>query len=214
VSQEETNETTNQEQSSEPSEQTEQTNREAQQSQALPEQDGDVEASTNGNNTGEEQEIAEGVNLMQELIAAQKQAQEYMDGWQRARAEFANYKKRVERDLQDRHQQGGADMLEHFLSIIDDFDRAMHNIPDDLREQHGAWLEGVEMIQRNFQKKLDDLNVTVIDPVGEPFDPNLHEAIGTDDDSDADSGTVTQTLQKGYLYGDRVLRPALVRVAS
>jgi molecular chaperone GrpE len=103
-------------------------------------------------------------------------------------------------------------VLTDLLPVVDDFERAMANLPEDTADQ--PWLEGVQLIQRKFQKLLDDYDVVVLDPAGEPFDPNLHQAIGTDDDSDADSGTVTETLQKGYMSGDRVLRPALVKVAS
>lgn len=139
------------------------------------------------------------------------QSQEYLDGWQRARAEFANYKKRVERDLKDNYQSATSDVLKSLLPIMDDFDRAMINVPEDL--QGHPWVSGIEMIHRKMSKVLDDFGATVIDPVGEEFDPNLHEAIGQDADSDMDSGHVTVTMQKGYMVGDRVLRPALVRVA-
>lgn len=139
------------------------------------------------------------------------QSQEYLDGWQRARAEFANYKKRVERDLKDNYQNATGDVLKSLLPVMDDFDRATINVPDDLLGH--PWVSGIEMIHRKMSKVLDDFGATVIDPVGEEFDPNLHEAIGQDADSDMDSGHVTVTMQKGYMVGDRVLRPALVRVA-
>lgn len=139
------------------------------------------------------------------------QSQEYLDGWQRARAEFANYKKRVERDLKDNYQNATGDVLKSLLPVMDDFDRATINVPEDLLGH--PWVSGIEMIHRKMSKVLDDFGATVIDPVGEEFDPNLHEAIGQDADSDMDSGHVTVTMQKGYMVGDRVLRPALVRVA-
>ncbi len=139
------------------------------------------------------------------------QSQEYLDGWQRARAEFANYKKRVERDLKDNYQNATGDVLKSLLPVMDDFDRATINVPEDLLGH--PWVSGIEMIHRKMGKVLDDFGATVIDPVGEEFDPNLHEAIGQDADSDMDSGHVTVTMQKGYMVGDRVLRPALVRVA-
>ena len=153
-----------------------------------------------------------GVNLMAELIAAQKAAKENMDGWQRARADFANYKKRVERDLQNSQQNATLELVTALLPIIDDFDRAMSNLPDDLKTH--SWLDGVVLIQRKFKKLLDDNEIIIIDPVGEEFDPNQHAAIGTDSDSDMASGHVTVTLQKGYRYGERVLRPAMVRIAQ
>lgn len=156
--------------------------------------------------------IPEGTNLMQALIEAQTEAQTNKDGWQRARAEFANYKKRVEREKTDMFQRASLDTLRALLPIIDDFDRAFDNVPDEISDN--PWLGGISMIQRKFDNVLEQYNIEVIDPVGEVFDPNYHEAIGTDDSDDVESGHVTVTLQKGYKAGEQILRPALVRVAS
>lgn len=147
-----------------------------------------------------------------QVAVAQAKAQEYLEGWQRERAEFTNYKKRAERDIRDSRQKGVLDTLIQFLPIIDDFERAMANLPFELTEH--SWLNGVSLIQKKFQKLLDDNEIALIDPVGQPFDPSRHEAIGVDDVSEVESGHVTVTLQKGYIAGDRVLRPALVRVAG
>ncbi len=142
----------------------------------------------------------------------QARAKDYLEGWQRARAEFANYKKRIESQLNESYQNASADTLKSLLPIIDDFDRAIANIPPDL-ENH-AWVTGTSMIQRKLVKVLDDFGVTPIDPVGQPFDPTFHEAVGVDESSNAPSGTVTATLAKGYKAGERILRPAMVRVAK
>jgi molecular chaperone GrpE len=88
----------------------------------------------------------------------------------------------------------------------------MANVPQEW--QGNLWISGVEMIQRKLNRILDDFGVTSIDPTGETFDPALHEAIGTDTDTEVPSGHVTVTMQKGYKVGERVLRPALVRVAG
>ncbi|MCC6804178.1 MAG: nucleotide exchange factor GrpE [Anaerolineae bacterium] len=165
---------------------------------------------------GETQAAAAGEQVTpvtQEMYAAaQTQAQEYLEGWQRARAEFANYKKRVEREMKDSHSSAAGSVLKDVLPVIDDFERAMSSVPEPL--QGDPWVGGVGMILRKLHKVLEDYNVTVIDPTGEPFDPNRHEAIGMDDSSDVETGHVTVTVQKGYVLGDRVLRPALVRVAN
>jgi molecular chaperone GrpE len=155
----------------------------------------------------------EGQNVTQaEYDAVQTQAQEYLEGWQRARADFANYKKRVDRDLKDSQSNATGSVLRNILPAIDDFERAMNHIPEGLQDD--PWVKGIGMILRKLNKVLEDYNVTVIDPTGEAFDPNRHEAIGTDDSDAVPSGHVTVTMQKGYLLGDRVLRPALVRVAK
>jgi molecular chaperone GrpE len=170
--------------------------------------------------TAEETEAADasseeqGQVVTQAMVdAAQAKAQEYLDGWQRARAEFANYKKRVEREIKDSQSSAAGSVLKDIVPVIDDFERAMANVPDELKEN--AWIGGVGMILRKLNKILEDYNVTVIDPTGEVFDPNLHEAIGMDEATEKiAAGHVTATVQKGYLLGDRVLRPALVRVAQ
>jgi molecular chaperone GrpE len=144
--------------------------------------------------------------------AVQTQAQEYLEGWQRNRAEFANYKKRVEREMKDSQNNGAGTVLKDILPVIDDFERAMSHVPESLQDD--SWVGGVGMILRKLNKVLDNYGVTVLDPTGEPFDPNRHEAIGTDDSDDVATGHVTATMQKGYVLGDRVLRPALVRVAK
>lgn len=144
--------------------------------------------------------------------AVQVQAAEYLDGWKRARAEFDNYKKRVEREMKDTRTYASADVLKAVIPVIDDFERAMQNVPEDI--ENNPWVNGVGMMLRKLHKLLEDQNVSIIDPTGEPFDPHFHEAVGMDDSSDAESGTVTVTMQKGYVLGERVLRPALVRVAQ
>ena len=88
----------------------------------------------------------------------------------------------------------------------------MENVPEGLADN--PWLNGVSLIQGKFQKLLDTNDITVIDPVGEPFDPNHHQAISKDDSDEYESDHVIQTLQKGYISGKTLLRPAMVRVAN
>jgi molecular chaperone GrpE len=105
------------------------------------------------------------------------------------------------------------DILGKFLPVVDDFERAVGAIPEDEREKD--WVAGIGLILRKLQTLLEEEGVQRIDPLGEDFDPNFHEAIGADEPSDEfASGQVTVVLQKGYLKGDRVLRPAIVRVAN
>lgn len=151
-------------------------------------------------------------DLHAELEEVIKQSAANKEGWQRARAEFANYKKRAEREKQEGLKRGALDALTKLLPIFDDFERAMENVPEEMAEN--PWVSGTSLILRKYEKILDEYDVVIIDPVGELFDPRMHEAIGMDDSGDVESGHVTMTLQKGYMSGDRVLRPALVRVAS
>ena len=157
-------------------------------------------------------DLPEDANLLQMLIEAQKEAKTNEDGWQRARAEFANYKKRTAKEQRSAFQRGQLDALSSLLTIIDDFDRAFASVPEAISED--PWISGVSMIQRKFATLLEQYEVEAIDPTGGPFDPNLHQAIGAEDSDEVESGHVISTLQKGYRAGEQVLRLALVKVAN
>lgn len=146
------------------------------------------------------------------ITALREEAEKNRAGWQRALADFQNYKRRTERELADSRQRAALDTLTSVLPVIDDFERALDNVPEDL--QGHSWMNGVELILNKLAKLLEEHNVDVIDPVGEAFDPNRHEAIGMEHSDEIESGHVTTTLQKGYESNGRILRPALVRVAS
>ncbi|MBN2305285.1 MAG: nucleotide exchange factor GrpE [Anaerolineae bacterium] len=150
-------------------------------------------------------------DLMAQLEQAQAKADEYLDSLQRERATFQNYKKRIEREREDQRQAITGGLLLKLLPTLDDFHRAMAAVPADQRDQ---WFEGVALIQRKLERFLEDAGVTEIEAEGQPFDPKFHEAISVDADSEAESGTITQVLQRGYKHGERVLRPAMVRVAE
>lgn len=146
-----------------------------------------------------------------QLAAVEAQAAEYLDSLQRERATFMNYKKRVERERAEQRRLIEGDLLLRLLPVLDDFYRAMDAVPES--EQDG-WYSGVALILKKLERYLADVGVTEIDALGTPFNPQYHEAIGVDTGSDAPSDTVTMVLQRGYMHGDRVLRPALVRVAE
>ena len=154
--------------------------------------------------------------LQQELEQSKTKATEYLDGWQRARAEFANYKRRVEKEQSEAHQYAAARVIGRFLDAIDDFDRAMADRP---AEEAGAealsrWAAGVGLIQRKLQNMLESENVERIPAEGQAFDPNLHEAVTHEDSDQHEAGTVIGVVRQGYRIGDREIRPALVRVAK
>lgn len=146
------------------------------------------------------------------MAAVRAEAAKNMEGWQRTLAEFQNYKRRVEREQRDVRRRAALDTITKILPIIDDFERAMNNVPEEL-EDH-SWASGVALIQNKFKKLLEEYDVEPIDPVGEVFDPNLHQAVSRDDSDEVDSEHVIETLQKGYISGDVLLRPALVRIAN
>ena len=150
--------------------------------------------------------------LKSQLEAASAKAAEYLDGWQRARAEFANYKKRVERDNADLSQTLNAEVLARFLPVLDDFDLAMKNAPAD--GDGAQWAAGIALVHKKFNILLENNNIKRIEAEGQPFDPNLHDAVVHEDSPSHDSGKVIEVLRQGYKLGERVLRPALVKVAK
>jgi len=156
-------------------------------------------------------ESADGMNLMAALIEAQAKSKEYLDSWQRERAEFANYRRRVDRERDEVYQTATIDTLKKLLPVIDDFDRALTSVPAEKANEDLA--KGVTLIHRKMLSLLDVAGVKLINPVGEAFDPKAHEAIGHDESDTVETGHVSTVLQKGYMYGDKVIRPAIVRVA-
>jgi molecular chaperone GrpE len=171
----------------------------------------EIEASSAETFTVEAPSINEVEELKKELNEARIKADQYLDGWQRAAAEFSNYKKRVDRDQSQAYLVNKGNIIKRFLEIIDDIDRALKTKPHS--GEGAAWGEGIELIQRKFLGILDAEGVKTIQVEGQFFDPNYHEAITQEDSPDHQSGQIIGLVKQGYILGDRVLRPALVRVA-
>ena len=150
--------------------------------------------------------------LEEQLAAAQAEAAKNLDGWMRTQAEFANARKRMEKQRAETYQNASADVVTKLLPVLDDFERALDNVPAEISEN--SWLEGIYLVQRKLMGILDGLNVKLIEAVGQPFDPIFHEAIMQEPSDEYESGTVSKELQKGYQVGDRVIRPSLVYVAE
>jgi molecular chaperone GrpE len=150
--------------------------------------------------------------LKEELESSRKQSEEYLDGWQRTQAEFLNYKKRIDRDHVQRQHDATGNVIKKFLVVSDDLERALKNSP---KEGDGAnWAEGIELIYRKLETILSNEGITALNPEGQIFDPKFHEAISQEDSPNHESGQIIEVIQQGYLLGERVLRPATVRVAS
>jgi molecular chaperone GrpE len=147
-----------------------------------------------------------------ELAAAREEARKNYDGWQRALADFNNYKRRVERERVEAFDNAIADVVKDLIPVIDDFERSLENVPQEL--QGNAWVEGTTAIRRKLSKLLERYEITQMDPVGEPFNPDRHQGLGIDENATVPSGHVSATLQKGYVKGDKLIRPALVKVAQ
>lgn len=155
---------------------------------------------------------AQEVTLLKDKLAeAQVKLDEYRDQSLRAMADFQNLRRRMEREQVAANQSATANVIRRYLEIFDDMERALKHAPKD--EEAKQWVEGVELAYRKFLNYLEAEGVTMIQAEGMPFDPNQHEAISQEDSPDHESGTVIGVVQQGYRLGDRVLRPARVRVA-
>ena len=147
--------------------------------------------------------------LESQLAEARSQAAEYKDGWQRSVAEFQNYRRRMEAEKAETYQTAVGSIIKRYLPILDDMERAMQVRPPDL-----AWANGVELICRKLQSTLEAEGLKRIEAEGQKFDPNFHEAIGQEPAEGVESGTVIGIVRNGYMLGERVIRPAMVRVAQ
>jgi molecular chaperone GrpE len=169
----------------------------------LPEQEADATPEA------EEQAAFALADLEKQLAEAQAQAAEYKDGWQRSVAEFQNYRRRVEAEKAETYQNAVGGIIKRYLPVLDDMERAMGSRPADL-----AWADGVELICRKLQSILEAEGLKRIQAEGQKFDPNFHEAIVQEPADGVESGTVIGVVRNGYMLGDRIIRPAMVRVAQ
>jgi len=150
--------------------------------------------------------------LRQELDAARAHEAEYLDGWQRARAELSNARKRFQREQEMAYSNATGQVLVRLLPILDDFERALSTLPANLAGL--TWVEGIGLVYRKLQLVLEGEGVSAIPAVGQPFDPTAHEAVTHEPSDSVPEGHVIGEVQKGFRLGERVLRPALVRVSS
>ncbi len=151
-------------------------------------------------------ELAE---LQARLAAADQQAAEYRDQWLRAVADFKNLKRRTDSERAELMKGASVGLLMKLLPIVDDFERAVENIPPEIAES--AWWGGTQLIQSKLRMLLESEGVTAMEVLGQDFDPNFHDAVMYEE-AEGQDGKVIAELQKGYMLRDRVLRPATVKV--
>jgi molecular chaperone GrpE len=144
-----------------------------------------------------------------QLDEAREQAQSYLASWQRAAADFQNYKRRVEQERGDLSRLASAALIINLLPLVDDLERALENV--DARLAGLTWVDGIRLIYRKFQALLEMNGVSEIEADGQVFDPTVHEAVMFGEGED---GKVISVVQKGYKLGDRVIRPAMVVVGQ
>lgn len=140
----------------------------------------------------------------------QKEANEMRELAQRKQAEFENYRKRMERERLDLSRYAGADVVKEVLPVLDNLERALRASGDASEEQ---LRDGVAIIHRQLAEILTRLGLTEVESQGKLFDPHIHEAVSQQVTGEHPAGTVLEVFQKGYLFKDRLLRPAMVSVA-
>lgn len=150
-----------------------------------------------------------GKSLEEQLAEEREKAQSYYASWQRAAADYQNLKRRVEQEREELSRLANAAIIINFLPLVDDLERALANV--DARLAGLTWLDGIRLIYRKFQALLEMSGVTEIAADGETFDPKVHEAVMF---GEGEEGKVIGVVQKGYMLGGRVLRPAMVIVGK
>ena len=148
--------------------------------------------------------------LQSELEKTRAQCDEYLDLAQRKQAEFANYRRRTEGVRQEAFDDGRRDAIDKLLPIIDNLERAL----SAAGESEGGLKAGVEMVLRQTKETFAKMGVEEIDPMGQPFDAELHNAVMQGSEEEGEPGTVCMVLQKGYKLGNRVIRHAMVKVVA
>jgi molecular chaperone GrpE len=146
-----------------------------------------------------------------ELTDLQRERDDYYDRWMRKTAEFDNYRRRVDRERREQADATVVDLLQELLLVVDDFDRAL-TMDGDTRDD--AYRKGVELIHGKLHDLLRKQGLKPIDALGADFDPNIHQAVVHEESPEHREGEVIGELRKGYMMNDRLLRPAMVKVAK
>jgi len=164
-----------------------------------------------GDGPGGQVQVSDKDDLEAKIAALEKDKKENWDRYLRTAADLENLRKRQKRELDDVRLESKGRVLKEMLPVVDNLERAIEHAT--VQAGTNPIIEGVQLVLRQFLTAFERLDVTPVEAAGQPFDPNLHEAI-SQQETDAPPGTVVQVLQRGYKSGDRLLRPALVVVAK
>lgn len=169
----------------------------------------EAEAAADPSEERPDEEVAEEADP---LALAQQEAEDYKDRWLRLAAEFDNYKKRVARDYETVVSSAAEGLIRELLPTLDAVGRALDHIDDGDADSEG-YQEGVKMIMEQFPKVLEARGLKEIEALGQPFDPHVHEALMQMPSESHSPGTVSEVVERGYMLGDKVLRPSKVVVS-
>ncbi len=157
-------------------------------------------------------EKADITELKKEIQDCQKLRDEYLAGWQRAKADFVNYKREEEERSKSTRNYTEQNCILNMLAVYENLEKAKEHIPSKLKENE--WIQGILQIENQFKGILESYGLREIEAMGEQFDPNFHEAIEEIEKDEVEPGTVVEVIQKGYLVNNQLLRPAKVKVAK
>jgi len=143
------------------------------------------------------------------LAEEKARAENYLANWQRAQADFINYKKRTEQEKGELSQFVKANVIYSLLPVLDNLERALDSVPAEL--EGNTWVEGIKLTVRNFESILETQGIKAISALGEAFDPRIHEAVRQDKGKE---GIVVGEIQKGYMINNTLIRPAMVVVGT
>ncbi len=138
--------------------------------------------------------------------------EDLQDKLTRRMAEFDNFRKRTEKEKSQMYSMGARDVLEKMLEVLDNFERGFDAVDEE--NQDDAFVQGMQMVYKQMQEALEKLGVKPIEAVGQPFDPNFHNAVMHEDNEEAGENEVVAEFQKGYMYHDDVIRHSMVKVAN
>ncbi len=160
----------------------------------------------------EEKEIkSQEIDALKKLLEdKQKEIVEYKNRWLRAQADFDNYRRRMQREIEEINQYAGEQLVKDILPVIDNFERAL----DSVKETDDPFYKGVKLIYQQFIDILKKHEIKQIEALGKPFDPKYHEAVVMVESEEFEPNTVAEVLLNGYMYHSKVIRPSMVKVVK
>jgi len=164
--------------------------------------------------TEQEAAPAEGSDLEQALEAAREETQNAKDDLLRVQAEMQNLRRRTEQDVEKAHKYGQEKFSIELLAVMDNLERSLEAASNSEDEAIKSIREGVDLTLKGFVDCFTKFNIQVVDPLGEPFDPQLHQAMSIQENTEAEPNSVIAVMQKGYTLHGRVIRPAMVMVSK
>ena len=160
------------------------------------------------NNLGSEEDSTEAPETS---IDSNEEIDHYKSIAQRAQADLVNYRNRASQEIEEAKRAVQFGVISRFISIVDDLERAVENVP---KEAQTEWKEGVELVLRNLEKALELEGVSQIESLGKSFDPREHDALLYEENSDTEDGSILNVIQQGYRLNERIIRPARVIVSK